>query len=181
MSLFDNPTQAFGIVFFSFAALGCAFAMRIAFWRWLAVLYLLFAVEIGLGGRHLFHLKVNDVMQSVGIYADRAIVQWILIAVLISVLLLFLSRYRASLGMISYGALWRSIAGVATGLLLLLFVIELISVHEIDAFIYQTLFGVMLIGWMWAALAIVVASAAFLDKRRMRYSAIDKAQDKEPV
>ncbi|WP_108810018.1 hypothetical protein [Sphingorhabdus sp. Alg231-15] len=181
MSLFDNPTQAFGIVFFSFAALSCAFAMRIVFWRWLAVLYLLFAAEISLGGRHFFHLKMNDVMQSVGIYADRAIVQWILIVAVISVLLLFLSRYRDSLGSIGYVALWRSTGGVATGLLLLLFATELISVHEIDAFIYQTVFGVMLIGWMWATLAMVVASAAFFDQRRSRYSASDKAQDKEPV
>lgn len=184
MSLFDNLTQAAGVIAFMGVFVICAFAMRIVFWRWLAVTYFLYASEIVIGLRHMLRSPVVDVMQAVGVYQERGTLQLVLLASLLLVVAL-------SIG--SIGGYWAvrkrqkakfkvryCLALVATGLLFQVFLIELVSLHNIDALFYRSLGGLMAIAWLWIGLSTIVALAALPDVRLSMLFHIGKAADKKP-
>lgn len=166
MSLFENPTQAVGLMAFLSAFLSCMSAGHFATWtKWrpLAVMYLLFLLEIAMGWRHELRSIVNDVMQSAGIYVDRAMIQLALVVTLLAFGLLLLVIYRSLANEARLQAKNRVAAIVATVLLVSLFILEIISFHRVDALLYQIFGGVMIIGWMWASLAFVILISAMLD------------------
>ncbi len=166
MSLFENPTQAVGLLAFLSAVLSCMLAGHFATWtkwRLLAVMYFLFLLEISRGWRHQLRTIVNDVMQSAGIYGDRAMIQWALVVTSLAFGLLLLVIYRALANEARLQAKNHVAATVATVVLISLFILEIISFHHVDALLYQIFGGVMLIGWMWASLAFVVLISAMLD------------------
>ncbi|QTD56242.1 hypothetical protein [Parasphingorhabdus cellanae] len=159
MSLFENPTQAVGIFAFLTAFFGCVMAGRSTgwiIWRWLTALYLVFAIELMVGLRHGLRVMVNDVMQSAEIYSDRAVIQWALVLVLLALVLALSSRYLIRARKFGSLSKTRFAAIAATVALISVFLLELISFHEIDALLYQKFASVMVIGWIWAGLAIAV-------------------------
>lgn len=166
MSLFENPTQTIGILAFLSAFLSCLLAGRFtswSIWRWLAVIYMFFLLEIAIGWRHELRTTVNDVMQSAGIYGDRVMIQWTLVVIFLVFIMLSLAVYSALTSKVG-SRLKNHIAAIAaTVVLFLLFILELISFHRVDALLYQIFGGIMLIGWMWAGLAVVVIVSALQD------------------
>ncbi|SIN60432.1 hypothetical protein SAMN02745824_0664 [Parasphingorhabdus marina DSM 22363] len=164
MLLFDNSTQAAGLLAFLIAFGCCLIPGRRGAWSWLAAIYLALAIEMMVETRHGLRLLVNDVMQRGGLYADRTGYQ-LAIAGLLTILVL------AVLYQVAQSGLWRKssraakTAGIATLILLLLFVVELLSLHAIDALLYQTTGGLMRVGWSWIVLAGVTAISAIFQGR----------------
>ncbi len=168
MSLFENPTQTMGIIAFLSTFLSCVLAGRFAtwtIWRWLAAIYLFFVLEIALGWRHGLRLVVNDALQSVGIYGDRTMIQLALVATLLLIVILISLPYKMLANKIGPRRKNHYVAICATVLLFLLLIVELISFHRFDYLLYQTSGSIMLIGWIWAGLAIVIMASALLNLR----------------
>lgn len=165
MLLFDNPAQAAGLVAFLAAFVCCLVAGRTGGWLWLAVIYLALAVEMVVETRHELRLLVNDLMQQGGLYSARGEYQLIIAGlVTIVVLLTIYQLLRSGLWKQSSSAGKR--AWTATIVLLLLFAVEFLSVHAIDALLYQTIGGLMRIAWFWLALAGITGISAIMHARR---------------
>lgn len=174
--------QAAGVVAFTGVFFTCALAIRVSFWRWIAVIYLLFASEIVLGMRHILRSPIVDLMQAGGIYQERGTIQLALLASLLFVTAFGVGRYwrgrkreKAPLN-IRY-----CLALVATSLLFLLFLIELVSLHSMDALLYRSFGYLMAIAWLWIGLSTMVVIAALPDARLSMLFHIGKATGKEPV
>lgn len=89
--------------------------------------------------------------------------QWALIGILILVLLGCLQAYRISKNDGRLRTRNHAVPIVATAILVLLLMIEIISFHEVDALLYREFSGIMAIAWMWAILAIAVITTALRD------------------
>ena len=148
-----NPTQLLGLGVTGVSALWLA----ITWWRfpsrfWIACLsfFLLVHAEIWYSGRHQLSGLVSSWLQQLGWYSQRQtpqIAASLLLAAGIVVLgcwWLVRNRSRANhLG-----------AGLSIGLLTFLFGLETVSLHAIDAILYQRIASVLLIGWLWAVACI---------------------------
>lgn len=180
MPLFENPTQTTGIIAFLSTFLSCMVAGRFAtwtIWRWLAAIYLFFVMEIALGWRHWLRAVVNDALQSVGIYGDRTMIQLALVATLLLFVILISTPYKMLANKIGPHRKNHYVAISATVLLFLIFILELISFHRFDYLLYQTFGGIMLIGWLWAGLAIVVMISALSDLLDISSPSISEGKD----
>jgi len=157
-----NPTQILGVLVFAVAAAACALAAKrtrgpaATAWKLLAVLQLLFVAEIVLGLRHQIHGGVDAFLQDRGWYAQRQPVQLGLLAVAavagaaaLFALLKWCRSHRAA-----------APAALASFAVLLLFALEMISLHAIDALLYRLIGPVMVIALLWAACAGVVAACS---------------------
>ncbi|MEP2873049.1 MAG: hypothetical protein ABJP02_12985 [Parasphingorhabdus sp.] len=131
-------------------------------WPWLAIIYLVFALELVVGLRHGLRMTVNDVMQSADFYDERASIQWMLVAFLMACVLILPALYRISKSKLGPLPKNHFAAIMATVILLLLFVLELISFHQVDALLYHISGGIMVIAWMWVAMAFVAVTAALI-------------------
>ena len=158
-ALHTNPTQLIGLLAFACAAIACArtaLARRERPWWWLCAACSVFVLEVAVGLRHRTHDLVDAVLQAEGSYASRGPVQigLLTVALLLSAgTLLWLIRARATDANIKS-------AGVGCAAALWLFLIEAISLHGVDAVMYAHIGPVMLIGWAWAATALLVMGAA---------------------
>jgi hypothetical protein len=157
-----NPTQLTGLAVTALAMLACWFARQTSPWRWIAAFQALFFLEILLGMRHRLHDIMNAALKMSGLYQGRASGQTAMLAViaLLGIGLFVLAR-RAPRTMARIGIL-------ASSAMVLLFLIEGISLHAMDALLYRRAGPLMLIAWIWAALCGTTACAALLDKPRRR-------------
>lgn len=147
-----DPTQLAGIGAFGGAALAC-FCVRQRSWLVIGAINAGLALECVLSLRHRKHDIVLDVM---GAYYDtRTGVQ---IGLIIVALLIVLGGTIILLRRKSRAVPPAVLA--TTGLALALFSVETISLHVVDAFFYQTIAGLLLIGWMWIALGLITAIGA---------------------
>jgi hypothetical protein len=158
-ALHTNPTQLIGLLAFACAAIACARTARARHeraWWWLCAACSGFVLEVAIGLRHRTHDLVDALLQAEGSYASRAPVQIGLLAVALVLsagTLLWLMRARRTDPNLKAAAVGCAIA-------LWLFLIEAISLHGVDAVMYAYIGPVYLIGWAWAATALLVIGAA---------------------
>ena len=161
-SLFHtNPTQVAGLIVFVSAALSCGWAVRrtsgrtAVLWRCLALAQCLFLAEIVFGLRHQVHGGVDAVLQQQGWYANRRPVQFALLALSSTGLGFAAMRMLRMFA----GSPSARLAAIASLVVLALFGLETISLHQIDSVLYCRVGPVMLIAWLWLALGAVVVWA----------------------
>lgn len=169
-----NPTQAMGLFAFFLTAALAALAARTHrgrnrwVWAVLAMTYALFLLEVSIGMRHAMHDIVNARLLRAGYYADRLALQGALALVLVASLVgAAASMRQAPLSNWLAGARART-AAVGTLGVALLFALELISLHQIDAVLYANAGPVAVIGWLWAAAAAITSTSACFTLRRQR-------------
>lgn len=161
-----NITQAAGLLAFIIAIL----AAVAAFWRtsrgarvcWGAIvaIYLLLTLEVLAMLRHHSNLVAGEWLKAEGIYAERRPAQ-------AAILMLTMLLAALVLGFVIRKARGRAqaIAIGATAAVILLFVIESISLHAVDAILYRHVGPVMLIAWLWLACGLTTAVAAALYRK----------------
>lgn len=153
-----EATQWTGIVSFGLAAAVCLVA-GCRPWPLLAFANAGFAAECALGWRHAFH---NWAVVAIGeLYSGRTPAQLLLTAAVIGLALLALRQARARNRV-------RGHSGAATVTLLTaaLFLLETISLHSLDALIYRSVRGLLVIGWLWLLLSGATVACALVDVRR---------------
>jgi hypothetical protein len=156
-----NLTQLLGILSFSLTTLACLLAAHRSpdarIWKVLTFVNALFLIEIIVG----FRFRVSDwartLLQERGEYLqlhgkDQAVAILALAAAAVT-MLLFLLLFRIARPAARVGA-------SLTIVLLALFVIEAISLHEIDAIFYLRIGPVLLVGWLWAVASAGICLAA---------------------
>lgn len=158
-----NPTQLTGLLSFATATVACLIAARrsrdAATWRLLALINFLFLIEVFSGFRHSIHELADAMLQERGLHAQmHGWVQEIITILIATIALIFGTLFL----------FWRKIAEDAaraavsmTIVVVALFAIETVSLHELRAIIYRPIGPVLLIGWLWvvAAAGIVFASS----------------------
>lgn len=161
LSLADtNPTQILGVLAFAAAAVACALAARrsrgqaASVWKLLALLQIVFVIEIVLGLRHQIHGGVDAFLQDRGWYDQRQPVQLGLLAVAL------LAGVAGGVAVLRWCRSHRAAAPavLASCAVVGLFALEMISLHAIDAVLYRLIGPVMLIALLWVACAAVVVA-----------------------
>lgn len=162
-----NATQFVGIVAFGIAAVVSTLAWRAArdarrHWALIVIVNTLLAAECGMGVRHRLHAFATDWLMARNLYGARHMPQEYLIAVAAAVgLILALAIVvRARRRSVECLATW-----LATILSLVLFAIETVSLHSIDAVFYRPVGSVALIGWLWLILGSATALSARAELR----------------
>jgi hypothetical protein len=168
-----NPTQLVGILSFVGATIVCLIASRRStaldarVWSVLAFMNGLFAIEIFTGLRHYIHdLAVRHLMAR-GEYAQRGMGQEIMVISLIIIALLVIAVFL--FGRHAVGGKARLAASIWL-VVLALFAIETVSLHEVDAVFYRSLGPILLIGWIWAVAAMGICLAAYSPASRDAHS-----------
>lgn len=152
-----NATQMAGLGATASAMVACVVAAK-APWRLLAVFHGVLFLEILLGLRHQIHALAGRGLMAEALYGERRPMQIALLAGMLAagVLILWLAGRQkhlpAKVGMLS------------SGLLAALFVVEVISLHAIDAVLYRRIGPLMVIGFLWVALCGITALAALSDR-----------------
>ena len=156
-----NATQLAGLFAFGLAALA-ALAARPRAWRGLAAVHAWLSIDVLTNLRYsLYGLRNHlspDEYAARRPYQAAAIVAVVLFAIIV---LVFIRRTAAS----SPQHQW---ARSLTLLVLALFVVEIISLHAVDAVMYAQVLGIKLVGWGWLGAGCGVALCAWgtrLDKR----------------
>jgi hypothetical protein len=119
-------------------------------WQWSVAIYGVLVMELLIGFRHQIVGAVRSITMEQGFYDIRRSYQPILIiAMLLANVLIFYWLLRIQ---------WRTnpIFGVYVSLMLIsaLFLMEIVSLHAVDAVLYRRVGSILLIGWLWA-LAVV--------------------------
>jgi hypothetical protein len=157
-----NPTQLLGMLSFSLTTLACLLAARRSpnarIWKVLTFLNALFLVEIIVGFRFRVLDWARTLLQDKGEYLqlhgkDQAVAILALAAAAAITMLLFLFLSRI-------GTTAARVGASLTIVLLVLFAIETISLHEIDAIFYLRIGPVLLVGWLWVVASSGICLAA---------------------
>ena len=165
-----NATQLLGLLSFGTAAVLCYKTWRqtkatTSTWGWLTIAYLVMAFDTVSGGRHLVSNAIRMVLKTIDFYTDRKFLQ-MAVTVCLLILAVFVAGY--------FLRIWfrqkegTRMATYVTFCALLLFIIETISLHKIDAILYQQVGPVLLIGWIWTAFAVLIAFIAIGEGRGHR-------------
>lgn len=164
MTWFQNATQSFGLAVYGLAALACAIAAGSAgpghtrrSWWWLAGFATLLLLDLLFNLRHGLHDHVGGWLKDSGRYAQRRELQWALIGLFAALVLLALLGLIRWVRPLSKGLRLAVLgAGLAAGLVGL----EMISLHDIDAWLYARQGPLMRIAWLWGvAAALMIAGA----------------------
>ena len=161
-----NPTQLLGMIAFTAATVACLVAAyrptardRRA-WMVLALINGVFLMEVFFGFRHRIHDMAQSILIAQGTYGDRASLQRVLVPVV--VLLAF---------GLAFFVVWSRFTNVDFKLaastsiaILALFAIEAVSLHSLDALLYQPIGPALLVGWIWIVACILTVSASFREK-----------------
>lgn len=147
-----DATQWVGMIAFGGASIVCLWIRQWP-WSFIGGLNMAMAIECGLGMRHHAHNFAIELMGK--FYLNRAGLQIGLIFIVATIVflttLLLVNR--------SYGRAPATVI-VATGFALALFLVETISLHAFDSFLYQKAGPLLIIGWIWMSLALVTAIEA---------------------
>jgi hypothetical protein len=153
-----NATQLVGLVATAVVVVACLVARRRRPWRILAALHAALFIDLLGNFRHHLHDLVDAGLIADGLYQQRSGPQIVLLgliavsALALVVMLFKLKRTTERIGILSSGAL------------VLLFLVEIISLHRVDAMLYRPVGPIMTIALLWAGLCLVTACAAMLDK-----------------
>ncbi len=160
----DSPTEFIGIASFAVAAWACRRAGRHGGppWRALAAVPVLLIAEIFFLGRYRLHDRADEVACSDGWYLQRTSVQLGLIAFV--VVLAVAGAWTAARDPRRPGASvlasLATIATIATIADILLFAIETVSLHAVDALLYAQVGPLRALVFVWVATATVVTLSA---------------------
>jgi len=156
------PSDLIGLLSFATAAIACVVAARRPAvrdprtWHFLALMNCLFVIEIYFGSRYRITQLAKIVLAKEQLYGKLhgSFQEIIIVAVIVVILLaviLFVWRIAGT------GA---RVAAILTIAVMVLFAVETISLHSIDAIFYRPIGAVLLLGWVWAGagLGVVVAS-----------------------
>ncbi len=157
-----NSTQLAGLIGFGATALLCARAAwrqthARSLWVSLAIVYSLMFVDVVVQLRHLIRVEITDTLKALGVYGDRQSAQTALLIGLGVVAAYFSLRLLIRMRTMALSA---QFAFVGTLLVIALYVLELISLHVIDAILYRQTGPILLIGWLWLAGSGISAAAA---------------------
>jgi hypothetical protein len=159
-----NPTQFTGLISFAVAAVFCLLppAKEVAprerrLWVAIGFSYMGLGLEVWLSGRHILGEMVRGLLRQQQIYADRSYIQ---MAILAFAAALFLTSALWVL-QLSKVFTWRASFAVL-GLVVVcpIFLVELVSLHGTDRWLYLNVEGILLIGYLWAFGAAITAIAA---------------------
>lgn len=166
-----NPTQWLGLCAFAVAAAACVRAARRCGrpWTGLAWWQAACAAEVVIDLRQRVHGGVDAWLAAHGAYATRLPLQ-------VGLLALALSGMAGGVWWAAAGArrdgpaqslsqslslfLALTLARAASTAAVMLFVVESISLHAIDALMFTPIGPVLAVGWMWTAAAVVIIAAA---------------------
>ena len=161
-----NATQATGLAAFFTACVLAAFAAKARrgrdrqIWAVLALVHAFLWLDVLVSARHTLHAAIDDYLVFLGLYGVRRILQaFLLLALAMMIVGTLVWIWRTPV----YAAIVRArarTAAAATLAVAAVFAIETISLHQIDAFLYAHIGPVLVIGWLWASTALVVAIAA---------------------
>ena len=158
-----DTTQWVGMAGFSVAAFLCVCVARRGHTGWwvLAALNALLVVEIVTGLRYRIHDLVNARLRAQGLYESRTLGQVILIAAALVVLLAVRFKVRTQVGSPSFhSALTGACFAVS------IFLIEAISLHDVDALLYHPVGPVLAIAFLWLAASTWISWFALTAQRR---------------
>jgi hypothetical protein len=155
-----NATQLLGIVSFGIAGFLCLSLWRPP-WTALGFVNLFFSFECFIGWRHLLHDAGVAAMGSQ--HAERVPLQVFLMSGS-----LIITIVGSGMFLLANGDIRARVAVMGTGLSASLFLVETISLHDIDELLYHQMGPSLLIGWVWLALAICTGLAAILSHLRHR-------------
>jgi hypothetical protein len=158
-----NLTQLTGLLSFAAATIACVIAARrsgsrdASTWRLLALINCLLLIETFSGLRYSIHNLFKAMLKAQGLYASlHGGVQEIIDISIAMLALLFVTVLL----------FWRVVGGAArvavslTIVLVALFAIETVSLHDLRAVIYQPVGPVLMIAWLWAIAAAGICWAA---------------------
>ena len=162
-----NSTQLAGLLAFVPAAIAAAFACvegarrqgaRVA-WAAMAIIYCLMSIEVVVMTRTQITDAKRGWLRNAGVYLDRRPAQ-------IALLVIGISIVAFGTRMITRLAPTRClvIATCATAALVMLFIVETISFHDIDMVLYRPAGPVLLIGWLWLACGWTSTAAAVVQR-----------------
>ena len=156
-----NETQLVGLFVFGIAAASC-FLRNKGEWKILGLVFSAFMAEIILGWRHMTHKVLVGWLGS--FYNARAPIQLLmLIACVICIAALAVTCLRQTHKPLTVRLVYL-LALLALGL----FGVEAISLHKIDALLYQPVGPVLYIAWIWGAICLGVTSIAIGDSIHKR-------------
>ena len=153
-----DATQWTGVISFGLAAATCLVA-GCRPWPLLTIVNAGFAAECALGWRHGFHDWAVAAMGD--LHSGRTPAQFLMTAVVVGLTAIGLLQSRDGSGMRGH-----SDAAKVTLLSTMLFLLETISLHGVDALIYQPAKGLLVIGWLWLLLGGMTVACAWLNFRR---------------
>ena len=159
-----NLTQLTGLLSFAATTVSCLIAARrsgsrdASTWRLLALINCLLLIETISGLRYHIHNLVKAMLEAEGLYAQMH--GWIQEIIDISIAII-------ALIFVTLFLFWRKVAGGAarvavsmTIVVVALFAIETVSLHELSAVFYQPIGPMLMIGWLWAIAAAGICLAA---------------------
>ncbi len=157
-----NLTQLTGLLCFAAAILACAIAARRSdrrdarVWWGLAFVNSLFLVEVYIGLRHRIHDHFVARLMADGEYGQRRGMQEFIIILLATMALICGGLFVFSRRL---GGAVRAAASLTIALAML-FAVETVSLHALDAIYYRPVGPILLIGWTWAVAAAGICLAA---------------------
>jgi hypothetical protein len=159
-----NPTQLIGLLSFAATTIACLMAARRSgsrdalTWRLLALINCLFLIETISESRYHFHNQVRAMLKVEGLFAQLHGRGQEIINISIAIIALICVTVVLFLYHVAGGAV--RVAVSMTILLVALFVIETVSLHELRPVLYQPMGPFLLIGWLWSIPAAVICIAA---------------------
>jgi hypothetical protein len=154
-----NLTQLVGATAFLVAALAClrtGLRCGHGLWYAIAALLLALALEVVCGVRYRAHDLANSLLALEETYGARQSIQHLLlitVLVVTAAVLLIVLKLRS----IAVAARLAIIVAVA---LVGLFMVETVSLHDIDAVLYASKGLIARIAWIWVAGACLIATCA---------------------
>jgi hypothetical protein len=158
-----NATQVIGIAVFLLVALMCIRTYLVSvphrpIWAILAFVIAGLTAEVIFGGRHQLTRVIGKTLKAVGFYDGRWGWQFALLVGLLSLTIMVIWLVSP---MLRNSQPMARLAAFLASTLMLLFGIEAISLHSVDAILYNKVGPVLLIGWVWAGLGAAISICAW--------------------
>lgn len=159
-----NSTQLAGLIAFCPAASAAAAAFVSGWdrprkhcfsWAIISAIHSLLAIEVLALARHRIDRMLGEWLRAANVYPERrpaqAVIIFITIALSVLAIIHFVRRAETRTLAIAHGA---------TVILVALFALESISLHQVDSVLYRPAGLVLAIGWLWLGCGWTTAAAA---------------------
>lgn len=132
------------------------------FWLIMLIISILSLVEIQFSFRFFLKHFLVDVFVSYIPYSERRYFQVILACLFLAILtplFLILFRTRKCKMCCKFGVFGSSVT-------MILFLLEAVSLHAVDALMYSEVLNIMVIGWLWSSGALLMSIGAYLELKK---------------